>query len=82
MLTDTGREESPSFSPNGRWVMYSTQAGGGEYLMAVTTDGRIRQRLTSSSGDIREPAWGPYPEVTRRPDRTADTFRTDPTTAH
>ena len=62
LLTDSGREESPSFSPNGRWVMYSTQAGGGEYLMAVTTDGRIKQRLTSSSGDIREPAWGPYPK--------------------
>jgi len=62
ILTDTGREESPSFAPNGRWVMYSTQAGGGDYLTAVTTDGRIKQRLTSSSGDIREPAWGPYPK--------------------
>ena len=62
MLTDTGQEESPSFAPNGLWVMYSTRAGGGEYLMAVTTDGRIKQRLTSSSGDIREPAWGPYPK--------------------
>ena len=62
MLTDTGREESPSFAPNGRWVMYSTDAGSGEYLMAVTTDGRIKQRLTSSNGDIREPAWGPYPK--------------------
>ena len=62
LLTDGGREESPSFSPNGRWLMYSTQAGSGEYLMAVTTDGRIKQRLTSGSGDIREPAWGPYPK--------------------
>ncbi|MGE0801187.1 MAG: Tol-Pal system beta propeller repeat protein TolB [Lautropia sp.] len=62
LLTDTGQEESPSFSPNGLWVMYSTRAGGGEYLMAVTTDGRIKQRLTSTSGDIREPAWGPYPK--------------------
>ena len=62
LLTDTGREESPSFAPNGRWVMYSTQTGAGEYLMAVTTDGRIKQRLTSSNGDIREPAWGPYPK--------------------
>jgi TolB protein len=62
LLTDSGREESPSFSPNGLWVMYSTQTGGGEHLMAVTTDGRIKQRLTSSNGDIREPAWGPYPK--------------------
>ena len=62
LLTDSGQEESPSFAPNGLWVMYSTRAGGGEYLMAVTTDGRIKQRLTSSAGDIREPAWGPYPK--------------------
>ena len=62
LLTDGGQEESPSFAPNGLWVMYSTRAGGGEYLMAVTTDGRIKQRLTSSAGDIREPAWGPYPK--------------------
>ena len=62
ILTDTGREESPSFSPNGLWVMYSTETAGGQHLTAVTTDGRIKQRLTSSSGEIREPAWGPYPK--------------------
>lgn len=60
LLTDTGEEESPSFAPNGLWVMYTTRAGGHEYLMAVSVDGRIRQRLSSSTGDVREPAWGPF----------------------
>jgi len=60
VLTDSGREESPSFAPNGRWVMYTTQVGGRDILMATSTDGRVRQRLTSTVGDIREPAWGPY----------------------
>lgn len=60
VLTDGGREEAPSFSPNGRWVMYTTQAGGRDVLMASSTDGRVRQRLSSSLGDIREPAWGPF----------------------
>lgn len=60
LLTDTGEEESPSFSPNGQWIMYTTRAGGREYLMAVSVDGRIKQRLSSSTGDVREPAWGPY----------------------
>jgi len=41
-------------------VMYSTRSGGRETLMATSVDGRIRQRLTSSLGDIREPAWGPF----------------------
>jgi TolB protein len=60
VLTDGGREEAPSFAPNGRWVMYTTQAGGRDVLMASSTDGRVRQRLSSSVGDIREPAWGPF----------------------
>lgn len=60
LLTDTGEEESPSFAPNGQWVMYTTRANGREYLMAVSIDGRIRQRLSSNTGDVREPAWGPF----------------------
>lgn len=60
ILTDGGQEEAPSFSPNGQWVMYSTRSRGRETLMAASIDGRIRQRLTSSLGDIREPAWGPF----------------------
>ena len=60
LLTDTGEEESPSYAPNGQWVMYTTRAGGREYLMAVSTDGRVKQRLSSSTSSVREPAWGPY----------------------
>ena len=61
VISDGGREESPSFAPNGRWIMYATQAGGRDSLMAVSIDGRVKQRLTSSAGDIREPTWGPLP---------------------
>ncbi len=60
VLTDGGQEESPSFAPNGRWIMYATRSGGRENLMAVSVDGRIKQRLSSNRGDIREPAWGPF----------------------
>ena len=62
LLSDGGREEAPSFAPNGRWVMYATQAGGRDSLMAVSVDGRVKQRLTSNAGDIREPTWGPLPQ--------------------
>lgn len=62
LLSDGGREESPSFSPNGRWIMYATQSGGRDALMAASVDGRVKQRLTSSLGDIREPTWGPFPQ--------------------
>ncbi len=60
ILTDTGRDESPSFSPNGKWVLYATRTAGKDFLMAITTDSKVKQRLTSSGSEIREPSWGPF----------------------
>lgn len=59
-LSDRGQEESPSFSPNGLWVMYATRTRGRDMLMAASTDGRVKQRMSSELGDIREPTWGPF----------------------
>jgi TolB protein len=62
LLSDGGSEEAPSFAPNGRWIMYATKHGGRDSLMAVSIDRRVKQRLTSGAGDIREPTWGPLPK--------------------
>lgn len=59
-LTDTLADESPSFAPNSRMIMYATQQGGREALMTTTVDGRIKARLVGQAGDIREPEWGPF----------------------
>ncbi len=59
-LTDTNADESPSFSPNSRLVVYATRQQGREALMTTTLDGKIRARLGGASGDIREPDWGPF----------------------
>lgn len=59
-LTDTTRDESPSFAPNGRTILYATEIGGRGVLSSVSVDGRVRQRLSVQAGDVREPAWGPY----------------------
>jgi len=58
-LTDGLVDESPSFAPNGRMVLYASQQGGRGILAAVSSDGRVKQRITIQSGDVREPAWGP-----------------------
>ncbi|MCF8208177.1 MAG: Tol-Pal system beta propeller repeat protein TolB [Rhodoferax sp.] len=58
-LTDTVSDESPSFSPNGRMVIYATQVQGREALMTTTLDGKVKARLAGANGDIREPDWGP-----------------------
>jgi TolB protein len=59
-LTDTTADESPSFAPNSRLIVYATQQQGREALMTTTLDGKIKARLAGASGDIREPDWGPY----------------------
>ncbi|MGI4847619.1 MAG: Tol-Pal system beta propeller repeat protein TolB [Janthinobacterium lividum] len=59
-LSDTTKDESPSFSPNGKYIMYATEAGRRGSLAVVSVDGRVRQRLTVQAGDIREPTWGPF----------------------
>jgi TolB protein len=60
ILTDSDKDESPSFAPNGRMILLATVNGGRGVLSAVSADGRIKQRLTISAGDVREPSWGPY----------------------
>ncbi len=59
-VTDTNDDESPSFAPNGRLLIYATRSQGRDVLMTTTLDGRIRTRLLSSGQDVREPAWGPF----------------------
>lgn len=59
-LTDTSADESPSFAPNSRLIVYSTQQQGRETLMTTTIDGKIKTKLAGASGDIREPDWGPF----------------------
>ena len=60
ILTDSHKDESPSFAPNGRMILIATEMGGRGVLSAVSIDGRIKQRLSISAGDVREPAWGPF----------------------
>jgi TolB protein len=59
-VTDTVKDESPSFAPNGRLLLYATEVGGRGILALASVDGRARARITGPSGDIREPCWGPY----------------------
>ena len=59
VLTDTMRDESPTFAPNGKILVYATEEAGRGVLATVSLDGRVRTRLTGQRGDIREPSWGP-----------------------
>jgi TolB protein len=58
VLTNSSLDESPSFAPNGKSILYATLINGQGVLATVSVDGRVRQRL-SQTGDLREPAWAP-----------------------
>ena len=60
VLTESELDESPSFAPNGRMILYATADGAGSVLAAVSPDGRLHQRLAVQTGGVREPAWSPF----------------------
>jgi len=53
-------DEAPSFSPNGRYIMYSSDIGHRKTLAVVSTDGSVKQALINQAVDISEPTWGPF----------------------
>ncbi|MEO8347208.1 MAG: Tol-Pal system beta propeller repeat protein TolB [Betaproteobacteria bacterium] len=61
VLTTGPLDESPSIAPNGKLILYANEAGGRGILAAVSSDGRVKQRLVAPATDVREPAWGPFP---------------------
>lgn len=60
VLTDTDLDESPSYSPNGKMILYASTRLDKGVLYAIAVDGRSKHKLSDQSGDIREPVWGPY----------------------
>jgi TolB protein len=60
VLSEGNLDESPSFAPNGSMIIYATRAKGRGVLAAVSTDGRVKQRLGLQTGDVREPVWSPF----------------------
>ncbi len=60
ILTETSLDESPSIAPNGTMLIYATQDRGRGILAVVSIDGRVKYRLPSSAGDVREPDWSPF----------------------
>ena len=59
VITDGSLDESPSFAPNGSMILYASESGGRGVLGAVSVDGSVKQRITLTEGDVREPSWSP-----------------------
>lgn len=59
-LTSVGSNEDPDWSPDGRYLVFATNARSGVYNIAMMKDdgSNIKQLTSSRSGDS-EPSWGP-----------------------
>lgn len=60
VLSQGRQDESPSFAPNGATLIYATQERGRGVLATVSVDGRTEERLSNTSGEVREPVWAPF----------------------
>ncbi len=61
LVSDGPKDDSPSFAPNSKWIIFSSRINGREALSAVSVDGKIRTRLSLDTAGIRNPAWGQMP---------------------
>lgn len=60
LLSDGPDDQSPSFAPNSRLVLYAAQQGRRDLLMTTSLDGRKTQLGSGKLLDVSEPAWGPW----------------------
>lgn len=61
LLSEGPKDDSPSFAPNSRWVIFSSRFQNRQLLTAVSIDGKLRTRLSADGGEVRGPAWGRLP---------------------
>lgn len=62
-LTSVGNNENPEWSPNGKYLAFSSTFGHGQtYNIALMRyDGTSMKQLTNSKSGDFDPAWGPLP---------------------
>ncbi|MEO0812689.1 MAG: hypothetical protein AAFY60_07485, partial [Myxococcota bacterium] len=60
LTQDEGNNESPTFSPDGNQIAFTSTRppGGGKKIYIMDMDGRNQRRVTKGAG-YESPAWGP-----------------------
>jgi TolB protein len=51
----------PSWSPDGRYVLFSSNKDGHYHIYVMNADGSNQKRLTNGPGEDRYPVWLPAP---------------------
>ena len=61
ILTESGSDESPSLSPNGKIAIYATKYAGHDVLAQISINGKIKLYLLPAPDDnVQEPTWSPF----------------------
>jgi len=58
-ITNQGNNEDPWFSPDGRYLVFSSTRAGKSALYLADTSGEQQVQLTKSGGDDTSPSWSP-----------------------
>ncbi|HYQ81892.1 MAG TPA: protein TolB, partial [Anaeromyxobacteraceae bacterium] len=53
--------EEPSWAPNGRLLVFTSDRNGRPQLVVSTPDGAHQRVITSDPQGLETPAWGPLP---------------------
>jgi len=61
LVSEGPKDDSPSFAPNSKWIIYSSRVGERDVLSAVSIDGKLRTRLSAEGSQVKGPAWGRLP---------------------
>ena len=57
LAVEPGDETSPAWSPDGRSIAYTAEAGGVRQLFTRSLDAAVATQVTTGSTDCREPFW-------------------------
>lgn len=60
ILSQTGRDQSPSIAPNGSMIVFATKSGPKQVLGLISTDAKVQLRLPPREGDVHDPDWSRF----------------------
>ena len=70
LITNTGSDSFPAWSPNGRTIAFSREEGGNVDIYTVSLDGSNLQRITDAPGPDTLPIYTPSGDIIFRSART------------
>ncbi|MEK6601910.1 MAG: hypothetical protein AABZ09_08525, partial [Candidatus Binatota bacterium] len=59
LTLNSGDNEDSSWSPDGRFIAFTSSRNGRYQLYIMQSTGENQQRLTGSGGDDTNPSWSP-----------------------